>query len=165
MQGFGVRPREYSSQKSVITLFSKISPRLPLTGVKSIIDDIANKSCEFLFNNDLKTALKEFLPEYIQYLAYKIEIKRRLIETNDKLEGIIWQNISNIFQSEMAEDLGVQFDDQIKEIEKKIKTHPKDLNLFYQKLRILIYFNQYRESLKQLEELLEIFPESEEKLK
>ncbi|MFX0012626.1 MAG: tetratricopeptide repeat protein, partial [Candidatus Hermodarchaeota archaeon] len=46
-----------------------------------------------------------------------------------------------------------------------IGLEPSDLNLYYQKLRILIYFNQYRDALDYLMELLERFPESEKDLK
>ncbi|NHJ19698.1 MAG: hypothetical protein EAX91_02055 [Candidatus Lokiarchaeota archaeon] len=146
-------------------LFSKSTPIFPRSDVESIIDDIAEKSCEFLFNIELKPSLKEFLLEYINYLAYKIETKRKLKESYDKLEGIIWQKISTIFQSDMTKSFGDQLEPQIQEIEKKIELEPSDLNLYYQKLRILIYFNQYREALDYLEDLLERFPENEKDLK
>ncbi|MFX1269975.1 MAG: hypothetical protein ACFFAK_18605, partial [Promethearchaeota archaeon] len=81
-------------------LFSKSTPAVPKIDMKSIINNIADKSCESLFNKDLNKSIREFLPNYIRYLAYKIETKRELKETYDKLEGIIWQNITNIFQSQ-----------------------------------------------------------------
>ena len=146
-------------------LFSKSAPSISVMDIESIIDDIANKSCEFLFNKDLKASLKEFLPEYIRYLAYKIETKRKLKESYDKLEVTIWQNISDIFQTDIPINLEEQFEGQINEIDRKIESQPNDLNLYFQKIRILIYFNQYRETLKQLDELLEIFPESEKNFK
>ncbi|MFX0074566.1 MAG: hypothetical protein ACFE96_03945 [Candidatus Hermodarchaeota archaeon] len=146
-------------------LFSDSKSSLPTTEVERIINDIVDKSCEFLFNKDLKPSLKAFLPEYIQYLAYKVETKRKLKEHNDKLEGIIWQNISEIIQLGVIEDLEDNFKENIKEINKKIKLQPDDLNLHYQKVRILIYFNQYREALKQLDELLGLFPGSEKDFK
>ena len=70
-------------------LFSKPTPDVFTIDMKSIINDISKKSCEFLFNKDLAASLREFLPEYLKYLAYKIETKRELKETYDKLEGII----------------------------------------------------------------------------
>ena len=146
-------------------LFSKSTPIFPRADIESIIDSIVEKSCEFLIDKDLKHSLKEFLPEYINYLAYKIETKRKLKESYDKLEGIIWQNISTIFQSGIGENLGDQYEPQLKEIDKKIEQQPSDLSLYYQKLRILIYFNQYREALDYLEELLERFPDSEKDIK
>ncbi|MFW9971074.1 MAG: tetratricopeptide repeat protein [Candidatus Odinarchaeota archaeon] len=63
--------------------------------VASILEDI----CANLFNPELKEALRNFLPEYINYLAYKIETERKLIDTIDKLEGVAWRNIPDVFQS------------------------------------------------------------------
>ena len=146
-------------------LFSKRTPNISKIEMESIIDDIANKSCEFLFNIDLKPSLKEFLPEYIKYLAYKIETKRKLKETYDKLEGIIWQNISNIIQSDISEDQENQYEDQIKDIDKKIKSKPEDLGLYYKKIRILNYFNQYKEAINILDKMLVNFPDSEKEIK
>ncbi len=146
-------------------LFSKPTPNLPTIDMKSIINDIANKSCEFLFNKDLETSLREFLPEYIKYLAYRIETKKELKETYDKLEGIIWQNITDIFQSQISENLENQYKEQIKGIDKKIELNPEDLDLYYLKIRILIYFHQYQETIKLLDNLLELFPESEKDIK
>ena len=142
-------------------LFSKSTPNVPTIDMESIIDDIANKSCEILFNKDLKPSLKEFLPEYIKYLAYKIEIKSKLKDSYDKLEGIIWQNIADIFQSEISENLEDPYEEQIKEIDKEIELNPENLKLYYLKVKILIYFNQYQETIQLLDKLLQIFPESE----
>jgi len=146
-------------------LFSKLASQVPIIDMKSIINDIANKSCEFLFNKDLNASLREFLPEYIKYLAYKIEIKRGLKETYDKLEGIIWQNISDVFQSQKAENLENQYEEQIKGIDKKIGLNPENLDLYYLKIKILNYFNQYQETIKLLDEMLEIFSDSERDIK
>ncbi len=146
-------------------LFSKPTPTVPTLDMKSIINDIADKSCEFLFNKDLKASLREFLPEYIKYLAYKIETKKELKETYDKLEGIIWQNITDIFQAQISQSLENQYEEQIKGIDKEIELNPENLELYYLKIRILIYFNQYQEATKLLEEMLEIFPESEKDIK
>ncbi|MFX1464282.1 MAG: tetratricopeptide repeat protein, partial [Promethearchaeota archaeon] len=127
--------------------------------------EIAEKSCEFLFNKDLKPLLIEFLPEYIKYLAYKIVIKRELKETYDKLEGIIWQSISDIFQTQISENLRNQYEAQIKEIDKEIELKPENLDLYYSEIRILIYFNQYKATIKLLDEMLVSFPESERDIK
>jgi len=56
-------------------LFTKAASDVPTIDMKSITNDITEKSCEFLFNKDLKPSLIEFLPRYIKYLAYKIETK------------------------------------------------------------------------------------------
>jgi len=146
-------------------LFSKPKPNEPIIDLKSIIADIANTSCEFLFNKNLKAPIREFLPEYIKYLAYKIETKKKLTETHDKLEGIIWQKITDVFQSQISEKMENQYEEQIKEIYKKIEQNPENLDLYYLKIRILIYFNQYQEAIGLLDNLLILFPESEKDIK
>ncbi|TKJ22969.1 MAG: hypothetical protein CEE43_04440 [Promethearchaeota archaeon Loki_b32] len=146
-------------------LFSKPTAKVLTIDMKSIINDITDKSCEFLFNKDLNASLREFLPEYIKYLAYKIETKKKLKETYDKLEGIIWQNITDIVQSQISENLENQYEEQIEGIDKEIELNPENLNLYYSKIRILIYFNQYQETIKFLDEMFEIFPESEKDIK
>jgi len=142
-------------------LYSESTTSMPTIDMKSIIKNIAEKSCESLFNKDLSLSLTELLPEYIKFLAYKIEAKRELKATYDKLEGIIWQNITDVFQSQTNEDLRTQYEEQIKEIDKKIERNPENLNLYYLKIRILIYFNQYSEAIILLDSLLEIFPKDE----
>jgi len=146
-------------------LYSNQTPRAPPIDLKSIINDIANKSCEFLFNKGLTPSLREFLPEYIKYLAYKIETKKQLIGTTDKLEGLIWKNVADILQSQISENLEDQYEEQIKEIDKKIEARPENLELYYIKIRILIYFNQYKEAINLLDKLLGDFPDSEKDIK
>jgi len=146
-------------------LFSKLTPNMPTIDMKSIINDIANKSCVFLFNKDLNASLREFLPEYIKYLAYNIETKKELKETYDKLEGIIWQNISDIIQIKGSNRLENQSKEKIKEIDSELESDPMNLDLYYSKIRILVYFNQYNLSLKLLDDILEIFPENEKDTK
>ena len=146
-------------------LFSKPTPNMPTIDMKSIINDIANKSCVFLFNKDLNSSLREFLPEYIKYLAYNIETKKELKETYDKLEGIIWQNISDIIQIKGSNRLENQYKEKIKEIDNELESDPMNLDLYYSKIRILVYFNQYNLSLKLLDDILEIFPENEKDVK
>ncbi|MFX1557469.1 MAG: hypothetical protein ACFFC9_09470 [Promethearchaeota archaeon] len=146
-------------------LFSKSTPIFPRSDIESIIDDIVEKSSEFLINKDLKPSLKEFLPEYINYLAYKIEIKKKLKETYDKLEGIIWQSITDVFHSQLYENLENQYEEQIKQIDNQIDSSPENIDLYYLKVRISIYFNQYRESIKLLDEMLMNFPDSEKNIK
>ncbi|MDX1798927.1 MAG: hypothetical protein R3255_09795, partial [Candidatus Lokiarchaeia archaeon] len=63
--------------------------------VAAILEEI----CDNLFNQELKDALRKFLPSYINYLAYKIETEKKLIDTIDKLEGVAWRNIPDVFQS------------------------------------------------------------------
>ncbi|MFX0026428.1 MAG: hypothetical protein ACFE8M_08420 [Candidatus Hermodarchaeota archaeon] len=77
-------------------LFGGSEARYSSLNIHSIIDKILDEICETLFNKDLKKTLEEFLPEYINYLAYKIETERPLRDIYDKLEGIIWQEIQAI---------------------------------------------------------------------
>ncbi|MFX1281415.1 MAG: hypothetical protein ACFFA3_18855 [Promethearchaeota archaeon] len=146
-------------------LYSESSTTMPKIDMKSIIKNITGKCCESLFNKDLSSSLKEIIPEYVKFLAYKIESKRKLKATDDKLEGVIWQNLTEVFQSQTSEDLGTQYEEQIKEIENKIEKDPENLDFYYLKVRILIYFNQYREAINLLDNMLEMFHESEKDIK
>ena len=129
--------------------------------ISSTLDLILDDICRTLFKEDLRDSLREFLPNYINYLAYKIETKRDLIESIDKLEGIIWQNIPTIFQSKNDDKLENQFNEEIQKIDKEIDLSPNNLDLYNSKIKIFIYFNQYGEGLKLLDVMLGIFPESE----
>ncbi|MFX1566969.1 MAG: tetratricopeptide repeat protein [Promethearchaeota archaeon] len=128
---------------------------------ESLLDNILNEICKSLFQKDLKEPLREFLPEYIKYLAYKIETKRKLKDTADKLEGIIWKDLATIFHSQSSESLEQQYEEEIKEIERSIALKPKKYELYNSKIEILIYFNQYSEVLKTLDKMLQLFPEKE----
>ncbi|MFX0042690.1 MAG: tetratricopeptide repeat protein, partial [Candidatus Hodarchaeota archaeon] len=118
-----------------------------------------------LFNKDLEDSLKDFIPEYINYLAYKIEAKRELKESYDKLEGIIWQGVSGIFQSKSFENFENQYELEIKKINKEITLNPEKIDLYNSKIRILMYFDQFDEILELLTNMLEIFPENEKDIK
>jgi len=142
-------------------LFSKSFNNSSSLHTESIINQIVEECCKSLFNINLKDSLKVFLPEYIKYLAYKIEFKKDLKSTYDKLEGIIWQDMVTVFDSKISEDLKDQFEDQIKDIDNKLELDPQDINLYYSKMRILIYFNQYNNVLTLLDEMIEEFPEKE----
>jgi tetratricopeptide (TPR) repeat protein len=63
---------------------------LPLT-LGSTVDAILSEICDNLFDVGLKGPLRDFLPGYINYLAYKMETQKRLENITDKLEGTIWQ--------------------------------------------------------------------------
>ncbi|UCC20953.1 MAG: hypothetical protein JSV62_06635 [Promethearchaeota archaeon] len=126
-----------------------------------LIDNILNEITEILFNRDLKESLRKFLPEYINHLAYKIETKRRLIDTYDKLEGIIWQNMANVFYSKSSEVQESQYEEEIKKIERSITLNPKSYKLYNSKIKVLLYFNQYNEVLITLDNMLELFPKKE----
>ncbi len=130
-----------------------------------IIDEISDEVCEFLLDRDLKKVLKEFLPEYINYLAYKIKDERKLIELYDKLEGIIWQNVSNIVKIKSSENTENQYEQQLEEINKKIELNPKKIDLYYSKIQIMIYYGQFDDIFRLLEDMIEIFPENEKDIK
>lgn len=142
-------------------LFSDKVNLTPNLDVNFIIDQILDECCESLFDSDFKESLREFLPDYIKYLSYKIEIKKQLKDTYDKLEGIIWQDIAIVFNSQIDANLKSQYEEEIKEIDREIELEPKNIDLFKSKIKILIYFNQYNEVLKVLDKTLEIFPEDE----
>jgi tetratricopeptide (TPR) repeat protein len=133
--------------------------------IRSTIDEIVEDICEILFNKKLKKPLKEFLPKYINYLAYKIEAKVELKETYDKLEGIIWQDMMDIIHSKSPEAIEGQYEERIREIDKEIKKDPKNLELYNSKIGILIYYEQLTEVLKILDKMLEIFPDNEMDIK
>ena len=130
-----------------------------------IIDDILEEICNILLNDGLKEAVRDFLPSYINYLAYKIESEVELKESYDKLEGIIWQNMTNMFQSKKSESLENQYREELEEIEDRLEREQENLELYYSKIKILIYFSLYDEILKLLDELIEKFPVNEIEIK
>ncbi len=67
--------------------------------IELLLENILNDVCGNLFNTNLKPALKTFLPDYIKYLAYKIETEKKLTDSETKLEGFVWQNIFEEFQT------------------------------------------------------------------
>lgn len=67
--------------------------------LNSTINAILNDICTNLFHNELKEALRRFLPEYIKNLAYKVEAESQLVDTIGKLEGVAWRDIPDVFQS------------------------------------------------------------------
>ncbi|MHA1191482.1 MAG: hypothetical protein ACTSP9_04205 [Promethearchaeota archaeon] len=142
-------------------LFSRTNDKAPILDVNFIINQILEESCVILFDNNFKDSLRVFLPDYIIYLAYKIESKKELKNTYDKLEGIIWQDMARVFDSQISEDLKEQYGVEIKEIDNKLELNPKDIELYYSKMKILIYFNQYNDVLTLLDKMMEEFPEKE----
>ena len=66
--------------------------------IDQVLNQILEKVSGFLFNEKLESSLKKFLPEYINYLAYKIETEKKLIRSVDKLEAVQWQTFQSIFQ-------------------------------------------------------------------
>ncbi|MHA1191486.1 MAG: hypothetical protein ACTSP9_04225 [Promethearchaeota archaeon] len=150
------------NQINKFTYLNKLFSRtMDKTDFNLIINQILEESCEFLFDANLKDSLRVFLPDFIKYLAYKIEFKKELKTTYDKLEGIIWQDMARVFDSQVSEDLKEQYEEEIEEIDNKLDLNPKDIELYYSKMKILIYFNQYNDVLALLDKMIEEFPEKE----
>ncbi|MFX0021411.1 MAG: tetratricopeptide repeat protein [Candidatus Hermodarchaeota archaeon] len=133
----------------------------PLT-MESTVAAILEEICVNLFDKGLKKSLRKFLPEYINYLAYKIEKEKKLVDTYDKLEGLIWQEIqaynfdSNIRNSDINE--------AIREIDKAIKKDPKNVDLYYSKSKILYDNGEYKKVLEVLDKMLLEFPKEEKNI-
>jgi len=132
--------------------------RLTLT-IESTVDAILNEICDNLFDKSLKVSLRKFLPEYINYLAYKIEKEKKLIDTYDKLEGLIWQEVQEYNLGEQQAEYS-----SIQEIDKAINLNPRNLNLYYSKSKILMDAMKFEEVLALLNNMLKDFPEEEIKI-
>jgi len=71
----------------------------PSIDIDFLLENILSDICANIFNEKLKISLKHFLPGYIKYLAYKIESEKQLVDNEAKLEGFVWQNIFEEFQT------------------------------------------------------------------
>lgn len=69
-----------------------------LANISKVMESIKEEVIGTVFHSDLEGAIKNFLPNYIEYLAYTIETKKEMINYMDKLEGIAWRNIPDVFQ-------------------------------------------------------------------
>lgn len=143
------------------TLFSKSLHALPISIRDSIIEQIFDQLKESLFHKDLKEPLKKFLPDYIKYLSYKIKEQRELKSRFDKIEGIIWQNMTEIFDAQFSPDFKQQYEEKVRDLQNKIELEPDNAELYKAKIKILVYYNQYNEVLNLLDEMLKVFPEDE----
>lgn len=134
--------------------------------IEIIIKDILEEICNNLFSDGLMNALRKFLPGYIHYLAYKVEKKKELKDTYDKLEGLIWQEIQ-ISNQKVNQ---TQIDNQsvsgrtLDEINQKIEADPENIELYYSKIKILINLNKYREALSLSGTMLDGFPHEEKNI-
>ncbi len=136
----------------------EISPLTMESTVAAILEEI----CVNLFDNGLRESLRKFLPEYINYLAYKIEKEKKLVDTYDKLEGLIWQEIQAYdfkYKSEKSE-----INKNISEIDEAIKLDPKNFDLYYSKSKILYDNGEYRQVLDFLDKMLIKFPQEEKNI-
>jgi tetratricopeptide (TPR) repeat protein len=160
----------------LINLSEGTSEVFPSLTMESTVDVIISEITENLFNPSLKSALRRFLPDYINFMAYKIEKERKLIDTFDKLEGLIWKEVQYFDFSETKEEsekrLKLSFyldpakgvESALRKIDKAIEQSPKELNFFHIKTKILIYFDRYNEALILLDRIITDFPENEKDL-
>jgi len=135
----------------------------PLT-MENTVNAILDEICGTLYNEGLRESLKDLLPSYINYLAYKIERERKLLDTYDKLEGLIWQEIQQKFFDIIEINYPIKPSEVrniLMEIEKAVQMNPKNHDLFYSKSKILIDAGEYKEGLSVLDKMLKEFPEEE----
>ena len=85
-------------------LFENSSDLILPLNMSTTVDAILEEACQNIFDEGLKSSLRKFLPDYINYLAYKIEREKKLIGISDKLEGIIWQDIPDILQADITKN-------------------------------------------------------------
>ena len=76
-------------------LYEKIPNGTPQLTLESTVEAILSEICDHLFDNGLKDSLRVFLSDYINYLAYKMEKEKKLVDIADKLEGTIWQEFQS----------------------------------------------------------------------
>jgi len=79
-------------------LFENSSDLILPLDMNSTVNAILEEACQYVFHENLESSLLNFLPGYINYLAYKIEKEKKLLGISSKLEGIIWQDIPKILQ-------------------------------------------------------------------
>ncbi|MFX1321007.1 MAG: hypothetical protein ACFFAQ_05105 [Promethearchaeota archaeon] len=144
------------------TYMNKLFTRL--SSIKITLNNILNEISETLFHEDLKKSLREFLPEYINFLAYKLETKGELKEAYDKLEGIIWQNISEVLLTKDFKEIK-NHHGEINKIDKAISLEPNKIDLYYSKVKVLLSFSHYDKILELLAKMLKVFPEDEKDIK
>ncbi|MFX0075124.1 MAG: hypothetical protein ACFE96_06765 [Candidatus Hermodarchaeota archaeon] len=128
------------------------------TSLETAIDTILKEVCGNLFRDGLREALRNFLPEYIDYLAYKVEREKKLFDAYDKLKGLIWHEIQTLSSEKKIARKYDNYEDSIRKVNESIQLNPDDYDLYLSKESVLIYFNKYDELLDFLEEVLELFP-------
>ena len=128
------------------------------TSLESTINAILKEICGNLFREGLCDALRKFLPDYINYLAYKVEKEKKLFDAYDKLKGLIWHEVQTYSSEKKIALKYDNYEKSIKEINIAISSNPDDYDLYLSKESVLIYFNKYYDLLSFLDEILEIFP-------
>ncbi len=129
------------------------------TNLESTINAILKEICGNLFKEGLREALMRFLPNYINYLAYKVEKEKKLFDVYDKLKGLIWHEVQTYSSEKKIAHKYDNYEESIQEINIAISSNPDDYDLYLSKESVLIYFNKYDELLSLLDKILEIFPD------
>ncbi len=135
------------------------------TTLESTIDAILDEVCGSLFQEGQRSSLKRLLPSYIAYLAYKVEKEKKLIDTYDKLKGLIWHEVQTYRSKKFLVQEFTNYDENIKEVNEALSINPDQFDAYVAKERVLIYFNKYDELLPFLDEMLERFPDEEKDIK
>jgi len=91
---------DYIRKFTYLSKFQKASGvQYQIPDINDLLEEITSEMCSNLFHSDLRPALKKFLPEYIEHLAYKFESEKSLINHTDKIKGIAFQNVFEVIQS------------------------------------------------------------------
>ena len=159
-------------------LYVETSEGAPLLTMEGIVEAILEEIVDSLFDKGLIEVLRSFLPDYITYLAYKIEKERKLVGKFDKLEGLIWREIQDYHFADITitarsggNEFSYDFDPKkgleqsLEGVNKVIERSPKNIDLYYFKSKVLVYFDQYSEVLTLLNRMLIDFPDHEKDLK
>ena len=128
------------------------------TSLDSTIDAILKEICVNLFKEGLREALRKFLPDYIKYLAYKVEKEKKFYDVYDKLKGLIWHEIQTYNSEKKIAYKYDNYEESIEKANKSIKLNPDNYDLYLSKESVLIYFNKYDELLGFLDEINDLFP-------
>jgi len=128
------------------------------TSLDSTIDAILKETCDNFFKEGLREALRKFLPDYIKYLAYKVEKEKKFYDIYDKLKGLIWHEIQTYSSEKKIAHKYDNYEESIEKANKSIKLNPGNYDLYLSKESVLIYFNKYDEILGFLDEIIELFP-------
>ena len=126
--------------------------------LESAINAILKEACGNLFKEGICGALRRFLPDYIDYLAYKVEKEKKLFDAYDKLKGLIWHEILVYSSEKKIAQKYENYEESIQEINEAISSNPDDFDLYLSKQSVLIYFNKYDEILSFLDEIIKRFP-------
>ncbi len=146
-------------------LYEEDKEKTYLTTLESTIDAILDEVCGSLFHEGLRYSLKKLLPSYIAYLAYKVEKEKKLIDTYDKLKGLIWHVVQTYSLNKEIVQEFTNYDENLKKVNKALSLNSDHFDLYVAKERVLIYFNKYDELLILLDEMLEKFPVEEKDIK